>query len=43
MQPIASIGLARGFADQSAFDRKCKATTGTTPRRYRKPILEPEA
>lgn len=40
-QSIASISLACGFTDQSAFDRKFKATTGTTPRKYRKLILQP--
>lgn len=35
-QTIASISLACGFTDQSAFDRQFKATTGTTPREYRK-------
>jgi len=33
---IASIGLACGFTDQSAFDRKFKSITGTTPNQYRK-------
>lgn len=33
---IAAIGLACGFTDQSAFDRKFKAITGTTPNQYRK-------
>lgn len=33
---IAEIGLACGFADQSAFARQFKATVGMTPRAYRK-------
>lgn len=33
---IADIGLACGFADQSAFARQFKATVGMTPRAYRK-------
>jgi len=33
---IAAIGLACGFADQSAFARQFKATVGMTPRAYRK-------
>ncbi len=33
---IAHIGLACGFADQSAFARQFKATVGMTPRAYRK-------
>jgi AraC-like DNA-binding protein len=32
---IAGIGMACGFADQSAFARKFKATVGMTPRNYR--------
>lgn len=40
-QSIASISLACGFTDQSAFDRKFKATAGTTPRRYRSLISPP--
>ena len=32
---IASIGLACGFVDQSAFARQFKATVGMTPRAYR--------
>lgn len=32
---IAGIGLACGFADQSAFARQFKATVGMTPRDYR--------
>lgn len=34
-EPIAGIGLACGFADQSAFARQFKATVGMTPRDYR--------
>lgn len=33
---VASIGLACGFADQSAFSRQFKATVGITPRDYRR-------
>lgn len=33
---IAAIGLACGFADQSAFARQFKATVGMTPRAFRK-------
>ena len=33
--PIAAVGLACGFADQSAFARQFKATVGMTPRDYR--------
>ncbi len=33
---IASIGLACGFGDQSAFARQFKMTTGVTPRDYRR-------
>jgi len=33
---IADVGLACGFADQSAFARQFKATVGITPRAYRK-------
>jgi len=40
---IASISLTSGFTDQSAFDRKFKATTGTTPRKYRKLIQQGQA
>lgn len=32
---VASIGLACGFNDQSAFARQFKATVGMTPREYR--------
>lgn len=32
---VADIGLACGFADQSAFARQFKATVGMTPREYR--------
>ncbi|WP_430388837.1 helix-turn-helix domain-containing protein [Dyella sp. 20L07] len=32
---VAAIGLACGFADQSAFSRQFKATVGMTPRDYR--------
>jgi AraC-like DNA-binding protein len=32
---IAAIGAACGFADQSAFARRFKATVGMTPRHYR--------
>lgn len=32
---IAAIGAACGFADQSAFARRFKATVGMTPRSYR--------
>ncbi len=32
---IAAIGAACGFADQSAFARRFKATVGMTPRNYR--------
>jgi AraC-like DNA-binding protein len=32
---IALIGAACGFADQSAFARRFKATVGMTPRDYR--------
>lgn len=32
---VAAIGLACGFADQSAFARQFKATVGMTPRDYR--------
>jgi len=32
---VASIGLACGFTDQSAFTRQFKATVGMTPRDYR--------
>lgn len=32
---VASIGLACGFVDQSAFARQFKATVGMTPRDYR--------
>lgn len=35
-QSVASVSLACGFVDQSAFDRKFKATTGITPRQYRR-------
>jgi AraC-like DNA-binding protein len=34
-QSVAEIGLACGFADQSAFARQFKATVGMTPRDYR--------
>jgi AraC-like DNA-binding protein len=34
-QSVASIGAACGFADQSAFARRFKATVGMTPREYR--------
>lgn len=33
---VAAIGQACGFVDQSAFTRQFKATTGMTPRDYRK-------
>lgn len=33
---VASISLACGFADQSAFTRQFRMTTGMTPRDYRK-------
>jgi AraC-like DNA-binding protein len=33
---IATIGLACGFSDQSAFSRQFKAMVGVTPRDYRK-------
>ncbi len=33
---VAAIGQACGFVDQSAFARQFKATTGMTPRGYRK-------
>jgi len=32
---VASIGIACGFVDQSAFARQFKATVGMTPRTYR--------
>lgn len=32
---VASIGMACGFGDQSAFARQFKATVGMTPRTYR--------
>ncbi len=32
---IAAVGLSCGFADQSAFARQFKATSGMTPRDYR--------
>lgn len=32
---VASVGLACGFVDQSAFARQFKATVGMTPRAYR--------
>lgn len=35
---VASIGLACGFADQSAFSRQFKATVGMTPRDYRQMV-----
>ncbi len=38
-QSIATVGLACGFADQSAFARQFKATTGMTPRTYRAMVL----
>lgn len=41
-QSVASVSLACGFVDQSAFDRKFKATTGITPRQYRKLIAPPQ-
>jgi len=34
-ESVAAIGLACGFADQSAFARQFKATVGMTPRDYR--------
>jgi len=39
-QSVAAVSLACGFVDQSAFDRKFKATTGITPRQYRKLITQ---
>ncbi|MGH8179969.1 MAG: helix-turn-helix domain-containing protein, partial [Steroidobacteraceae bacterium] len=38
-QSIASIGLACGFTDQSAFTRQFKATAGITPRDYRAVVV----
>jgi transcriptional regulator GlxA family with amidase domain len=32
---VATVGLACGFTDQSAFARQFKATVGMTPRAYR--------
>ncbi|MDC6166673.1 AraC family transcriptional regulator [Paucibacter sp. XJ19-41] len=40
---IASIGLACGFSDQSAFSRQFKASVGATPRDYRRIMLEARA
>lgn len=37
---IASIGLACGFSDQSAFSRQFKASVGATPRDYRRIVLD---
>lgn len=37
---IADVSLACGFGDQSAFNRQFKATTGTTPYRYRQMLRE---
>jgi AraC-like DNA-binding protein len=37
---IASIGLACGFSDQSAFSRQFKASVGATPRDYRRIVAE---
>nr|WP_199047499.1 AraC family transcriptional regulator [Dyella sp. ASV24] len=34
-ESVAAIGLACGFADQSAFARQFKSTVGMTPRDYR--------
>jgi AraC-like DNA-binding protein len=34
-ESVAAIGVACGFADQSAFSRRFKATVGMTPRDYR--------
>jgi len=34
-ESVAAIGVACGFADQSAFARRFKATVGMTPRAYR--------
>ncbi|MFC5741816.1 AraC family transcriptional regulator [Dyella tabacisoli] len=38
---VAAIGLACGFADQSAFARQFKATVGMTPRDYRGMVSVP--
>ncbi|RAO77506.1 AraC family transcriptional regulator [Dyella jiangningensis] len=38
---VAAIGLACGFADQSAFARQFKATVGMTPRDYRALAMAP--
>jgi len=40
---IASVGLACGFTDQSAFTRQFKATAGMTPRGYRAMVLAESA
>ncbi|WP_329740870.1 AraC family transcriptional regulator [Dyella sp. A6] len=42
---IAGVGLACGFADQSAFARQFKATVGMTPRDYRSMVkgCQPQA
>jgi AraC-like DNA-binding protein len=37
---VASIGVACGFVDQSAFARQFKATVGMTPRAYRSLLHE---
>jgi len=42
-ETVASIGLACGFVDQSAFARQFKATVGMTPRDYRTMALEQAA
>ena len=40
-ESVAAIGLACGFADQSAFARQFKATVGMTPRDYRAVVASP--
>lgn len=42
-ETVASIGLACGFVDQSAFARQFKAIVGMTPRDYRAMALEQAA
>jgi len=42
-QSVASIGAACGFADQSAFARRFKATVGMTPRAYRELVAAEQA